>query len=82
MDDHPTTLWTLRRDAEEIGCQVRLAPHGIEVDLLNSGKVVLTRVFATDAEALAWAADKRQRRETQGWRAVAVAADAPQRPVA
>ena len=67
MDDNPVTLWKLRRDREEIACRVRLAPYGIEVDMLNDGAVVLTRVFATDDEALDWASDKRGRRESEGW---------------
>ena len=65
--DQPVTLWTLRRAAEEMACRVRLAPYGIEVDILNDGAVVLTRVFATDDEALAWAQAKRGRREAEGW---------------
>lgn len=67
MDDSPVILWKLRRDREEIACRVRLAPYGIEVDMLNDGAVVLTRVFATDDEALDWARDKRGRRESEGW---------------
>ena len=68
MDDQPVTLWKLRRDTEEMECRVRLAPYGIEVDMLTDGTVVLTRVFATDDEALDWARDKRGRRESEGWR--------------
>lgn len=60
-------LWKLRRDDEEVACQVRLAPYGIEVDIAHSGTVVLTRVFETDDEALAWAREKRSAREAQGW---------------
>jgi len=67
VDDSPITLWKLRRDGVEIACRVRLAPYGIEGDMLNDGAVVLTRVFATDDEALEWAHDKRGRRESEGW---------------
>jgi hypothetical protein len=67
VDDTPTRIWTLTRDDEEAVCQVRLAPHGIEVDLLRKGKLVLTRVFETDEEAMAWARQKRATREAQGW---------------
>jgi len=67
VDDQPVTLWTMRRDNEEIACRARLAPYGIEVDMLNDGAVVLTRVFANDDEALGWASDKRGRRESEGW---------------
>ena len=33
--------------------------------------MVLTRVFATDNEALAWSDEKRNARESQGWLAAA-----------
>lgn len=67
MDDRPVTLWTMRREDAEITCQVRLAPHGIEVDMLNGRTVVATRVFETDTEAMAWADARRALRQSQGW---------------
>jgi hypothetical protein len=67
MDDQPVTLWTLRKDDDETSCRVRLAPSGIEVDVLKRGALVLTRVFATDDEALGWAAERRMLRESEGW---------------
>ena len=79
MDDQPVTLWTLRRDADEIACRVRLVPYGIEVDMLNQGAVILTRVFETDDEALGWADERRNRRERDGWEPAPVA-PAPARP--
>jgi hypothetical protein len=69
-NDTPTTLWKMRRDEQEISCQVRLVPYGIEVDIAHDGTVVLTRVFETDIEALAWAGEKRTARESQGWKAL------------
>jgi hypothetical protein len=75
VDDQPSVLWKLRRDQEEVACQVRLAPYGIEVDIAHGGAVVLTRVFETDEEALAWAKEKRTAREAQGWAPAPV--DAP-----
>jgi hypothetical protein len=81
-DDSPTKLWTLRRDDQEILCQVRLAQYGIEVDLVRGGKVVLTRVFETDSEALDWAASKRAAREAEGWVFVPPGPADPSRPVA
>jgi hypothetical protein len=69
VNDPPSLLWKLRRDNEEVACQVRLAPYGIEIDIAHGGTVVLTRVFETDDEALAWARDKRVAREAQGWTA-------------
>jgi hypothetical protein len=77
--DEPTSLWTLRRDDDEVRCQVRLAPYGIEVDLVRNGKVNLTRVFATDTEALEWAEAKRTARESEGWLRVETAPAADQR---
>jgi hypothetical protein len=80
--DDPTPLWALRRDNDEVRCQVRLAPYGIEVDLLRNGKVTLTRVFATDDEALEWSEAKRAAREADGWIRVEAAPAPAQRPVA
>jgi hypothetical protein len=65
-------LWKLRRDDEEVACQVRLVPYGIEIDIAHGGTVVLTRVFETDDEALTWARDKRLAREAQGWTAAPI----------
>jgi hypothetical protein len=67
VQDQPTVLWKVRREDEEVACQVRLVPYGIEVDIAHGGTVVLTRVFETDDEALAWAREKRHAREAQGW---------------
>ena len=82
MQDQPTTLWKVRRDAEEVACLVRLMPYGIEVDLQRNGKVVLTRVFETDQEALGWSHSKRSARESDGWTVLPLEAAADQRPVA
>jgi hypothetical protein len=65
--DQPTLIWRLGREDKEVACQVRLMPYGIEVDIAHGGTVVLTRVFETDDEALAWARQKRDTREAQGW---------------
>ena len=78
MQDRPTNLWTLKHLGKEVACFVRLAAHGIEVDIAHNGTVILTRVFETDVEALAWASEKRLARLSQGWRAVD-AGTAPER---
>jgi hypothetical protein len=70
VNDEPTILWTVRRDDQEVSCQVRLVPYGIEVDIAHAGTVVLTRVFETDDEALAWAKEKLAAREAQGWKVI------------
>ena len=81
MDDEPTTLWKLRRDDEHVECLVRLMPYGIEVDMIRNGKVVLTRVFETDQEALGWAQSKRSAREAEGWTALPLEPSGSRRPV-
>lgn len=75
MKDTPTTLWSLEHEDERVSCQVRLVPYGIEVDILAGRQVVITRTFATDTEALAWADAKRHARETRGWKPVPPEAD-------
>ena len=42
-------------------------PYGIEIDMSRDGKIVLSRTFETDGEALAWADGKRAARESEGW---------------
>ena len=67
MQDEPTTLWKVRREGVEVECRARLMPYGIEIDIVRGGAAVLTRTFATDDEALAWAEGKRAAREAEGW---------------
>jgi hypothetical protein len=69
IEDAPTILWTLHRDGREAACRARLAPYGIEIDLTSDGEAIVTRVFESGEEALAWADKKRVDRESQGWRA-------------
>ena len=68
IEDQPTTLWSLERDGHEAACRVKLVPYGIEVHLTSNGETVITRVFETGDEALAWAEKKRSDREAAGWR--------------
>ncbi len=67
MQDRPTTLWTVQRQGKEVACFARLAPNGIEIDIAHNGTVIVTRVFETDTEALAWADEKRTSRVSEGW---------------
>jgi hypothetical protein len=67
MEDHPTLLWTLRREGREVACSVKLVPHGIEIHIAHDGAAVMTRVFETGEEALAWAAKTRAERRGRGW---------------
>jgi hypothetical protein len=67
MEDQPTTLWTLEREGHTAACQVKLVTYGIEIILAQDGEDVVTRVFETGEEALAWAEKKRADREAAGW---------------
>ena len=68
MEDQPTTLWSLERDGHALECAVKLVPYGIEISLAQDGEAVVTRVFETGDEALAWAEKKRGDREAAGWK--------------
>ena len=68
MEDQPTPLWSLEREGRELACYVKLVPYGIEIHLESDGETVVTRVFETGDEALAWAEKKRGDREAAGWR--------------
>jgi len=67
MEDQPTVLWSLEREGRTVSCRVKLVPYGIEIDLTSDGEPVVTRVFETGEEALAWADKKRADREAAGW---------------
>ena len=68
MEDQPSMLWSLERDGHELSCLVRLVPYGIEIQLSADGDTVVTRVFETGEEALAWADRKRDDRTAAGWK--------------
>jgi len=70
MEDQPTVLWSLERDGRKVSCRAKLAPYGIEIDLTSDGEPVVTRVFETGDEAMAWAEKKRGGREAARWGAV------------
>jgi hypothetical protein len=42
-------------------------PYGIDVEIVKGGAVTMARTFETDAEAMAWADNKRAARESEGW---------------
>ena len=67
MDDPGTNLWTLAKDVREVAARVRLVPYGIEIDILHDGLAVITRTFDNDVEAMAWADQKRNAGESDGW---------------
>jgi len=68
MEDQPTTLWALEREGRVMTCAVTLVPYGIEITIARDGQAIVTRVFETGEEALAWAEKKRGDREAAGWK--------------
>jgi hypothetical protein len=68
MEDQPTTLWSLEREGHALSCAVKLVSYGIEISLAQDGEAVVTRVFETGEEALAWADSKRGARVAAGWK--------------
>ncbi len=71
MEDQPTPLWALEREGRRLSCEVKLVPYGIEIILAQDGDAVVTRVFETGEEALAWAGKKKDDREAAGWKPAA-----------
>ena len=68
MEDQPTRLWALTREGHEMSCAAKLMPYGIEITIAHDGDAVVTRVFETGDEALAWAGKRRADREAAGWK--------------
>ena len=48
-------------------CELRFVPLGNEVRLLRNGSLLMSRIFESGKEALAWAAEERQRLAENGW---------------
>ena len=67
MRDEGTCLWTLKRDARQVACVVRLMADRIEIDIAYDGDPVITRAFETGEEALQWAEQTRVDRQARGW---------------
>jgi hypothetical protein len=67
VPDRPTCLWTLNRGGRTVACLARLVPYGVEIDIAYDGRLVVTRVFETGDEALAWADKTRSDRQSRGW---------------
>jgi hypothetical protein len=67
VDDQPTCLWTLHREGRKVACLARLVPYGIEIDIAYDDTPIVTRVFETGEEALAWANKTRADRQARGW---------------
>jgi hypothetical protein len=54
-------LWALRtKDHHQLECRARRAATGFQVEIVSDGLTLISRVFATSEEALAWAEEERK----------------------
>jgi len=54
-----TTLWIVRTHRHQVACVSRLLRHGVQIEILFNGSLLMSRVFDTGDEALDWAEEKR-----------------------
>jgi len=67
LDPSPARLWTLHFDAKVASCDVRFVLIGSEVSMLRNGSLLMSRIFESGEEALAWAEQERQRMLGDDW---------------
>jgi hypothetical protein len=67
LDPHPSILWTLHREGKIASCEVRFVPNGVDVRVLRNGTLLLSQVFPSGDEALAFAEAERERTLRSGW---------------
>ena len=59
QDDSP--LWTHRTASDKsVECVVRFAMGGVQVEVLANGAPLISRLFTTGTEAVAWAEEERE----------------------
>lgn len=61
FDAHPSTLWTVQLNGKLASCEVRFVPNRTDVRILRNGSLLMSRIFASGEEALAWAEEERVR---------------------
>jgi hypothetical protein len=60
MRDAGSTLWTVRSQSGRfVECVARLAPNGVEVEIISDAWSLITHRFVTGAEAIVWAEETR-----------------------
>jgi len=67
FDPSPSTLWTLHLDGKIASCDVRFVPIGTEVRMFRNGSLLMSRIFESGDEVLAWAEEERQRMLGHDW---------------
>lgn len=55
-------LWVARHEGRWYECVVRFVPNGVEVGILRDALPMMSRVFTTGVDALAWADEERKLR--------------------
>jgi hypothetical protein len=61
VSDTDSVLWTVRDGRGRlIECIVRFAMGGVQVEILSDGFPLISRVFPSGDEALAWAEEERE----------------------
>jgi hypothetical protein len=60
-------LWSLHRDGKAASCEVRFVPQGTEVRMLRAGSLLMSRIFSSGKDALAWAEEEQERLVADGW---------------
>jgi hypothetical protein len=61
VTDPGNVLWTLRdSEGHLIECIVRFAMGGVQVEIISNGSPLISRVFPSGDEAMAWAEEERE----------------------
>jgi hypothetical protein len=68
LEQLPSLLWTLHRDGKVATCELQFVPNGNEVRMLRNGPLLMSRIFSSGDEALAWAEEERQQMLGDDWR--------------
>lgn len=65
LDPNPSVLWTENLDGVVATCDVRFVPTGVEVRMLRNERFLMSRIFPSGDEALAWAEEEKERLRSQ-----------------
>jgi hypothetical protein len=67
LDPAASVLWRLERDGKMAGCDVGFVPIGVQVRIFKNESLLMSRIFSTGEEGLAWAQEERERMIESGW---------------
>lgn len=59
FDANPTRLWSIPVDGKLAWCYLRFVPIGIEIRIFRNESLLMSRIFSSAQEALAWAEEER-----------------------